>query len=483
MRPLLVALMSLLFVNGAATADPSTWRGQVYDWLTGFNKERVLTELSIYRLNVHEQSKREAEASFGDIEFDIEFRRQLYAQRSPWLVWRFRLGRGQVTLTKVNDGLIVRASDDVGAPLKFWGERSELSLDFDLDQLRGYWDSDREMLRELQIDVEDAVIKRQHHRLVEAESLTLETVAEPLDGAGFDQDLRLALSNIQWTPRDAQFGIASLILVVESNDNDLAAQTDWFEHFQLIDKADEDVALPSMASLWRRLTLSLDIEDTKIGVADGLNALRLGAISVEGNLDQGADEDALDMSLVFAGRDVGLQEVFQRETYDARDLTPKAWHLPLSLEGVPGDALSALIVQLAAGPELRLEDADPLTSFWRALMAAGTGVRIDGLSIDGALLSLSGEAELRFDASGQLGILGEASFRLQGIEAAEEALKTSTNAELKRAFPVLLIGLKGLGKPVVEAGAIVYRYDLTFPQSGAASLNNLPLVPLLNSLE
>lgn len=470
-------------MGNSASADssnwPSNWREQIYDWLEVFKDQRWRSELFIAGLSLSQESELEAEASFNAITFGIDFRRQRDTRGRGLLRWRFRLGRGEMILTVLNNGLVALTSNDLGAPLTFRGDRSELSLDFDLDRMRAVWDSKQEILSEIHVDAKDAVLKSGRHQLFEAEGLTLEALAEPLAGQGWDQSLSLALSQIEWTGSDAMIDIEGVSFAIQSDDNDLAALADWFEHFQLIDEAEDEVALPPMTALWRALTLTLEVEEMRIGKANSLNAYRLGALTAVVYLNQGEGDDALNLSLLFAGRDIGLQRPIQRDDTEAKDLIPTDWHLPLTLEGLSGAALSALLLQLASGPVLEPRDGDDLASVWRAMTAAGTSLRIDGLSIDGALWSLAGDGALRLDAGGPLGLRGEASFLLSGIEETEEAVRAVPDSEATKAIVSLILVLKGLGTPVDDEGAIAYRYDLAFPQTGGALLNNLPLAPLL----
>ncbi|GAB5468940.1 MAG: hypothetical protein Kilf2KO_19700 [Rhodospirillales bacterium] len=477
LRRVLLSSLLALAVAGPSKAEP-TWQERVEGWLTSLNDRQTGFDLTLDGLSVGPGDRRESEASFEAARLSLDDGGAL------------SVGPGGFRVTALPDDLLGFDRVRLPSPAALQANPSgvALSLAFDLQSLTGTWDEARSLLRDLDLAAADLALTGK--AIGEAAALNridLALTTTPTAAGRFDQTLDLVGQGLTLRPPEGRIRMDRLVLRGKSLGSDPDALEAWSERLQAAESGQARSPLPPIGSLSRESLGSILLAGLQAWSETDEPLFWLEELRMESTFSRGELPNSLTFGLLFEGAGLDLSESQDPDLVQAAGLVPRAWSLPVVFEGVPGEALADLLLDLAAGGSLQQAPViDPerkvdFQPFLRALGAAGTRILVEELTVAGPAGSLSGGADLTLAPRLPHGVFGEATFTLGGIEAVGEALRQIDDPDAAGVAFLITTVIKGLGQPEVGPdGEIVYRYDLKMGRDGTTLLNGLPLDALLD---
>lgn len=472
----LAIVLSLLVFSAPAIADRPDWLGIVEGWITDFNEEREKVSLSFKGLALAEESDSAALIVFDAVQVN-------YGEAGIATT-----GSGQLALALQEDGLYAFGPAELTAPITFLKAPGETpaTLDFALQRLEGLFDSERHLLREVDLMLTDVVATRGEVTPFWAKRLALQMEVTPKERGRYDQALLFSTQGLEVDAPDSHLGLERMVIRAESEDVDADAMLAWAERLQATERGQSRDPLPPLSALWRNSSVSLLLAGLWSKDAEARDLFWLEDLRIETGMERGSAVDRLSLSFLLEGSSLDFTNSADEKLSKAAGVMPHAWRLPLTVEDMPSDALGTLLQDLVAGgseqsgPVIHPDGKIDFDPFFQALRQSGARLLVDDLLIAGPAGSLEGGGAVTLDRRHPLGMVGTASFLLGGIKEAEEALKQSDDPDAAQVAFILSTFLKGLGKAEVsDQGEIVYRYELELGDDGSSLLNGLSLGSLL----
>jgi hypothetical protein len=221
----------------------------------------------------------------------------------------------------------------------------------------------------------------------------------------------------------------------------------------------------------------------------GEQGQRLGSLdrlgfAITATAERGNPEGAA--TLLFDGEGLALDPAGVPEAAPYLELIPRRWAIPLRLEKLPLQSLSAamvdLVFELSLDPfaaETQMELAGE--SVLRALGAAGSRLIVEGGFVESALLRLTLASALAFDPATPLGLVGTSSLGFFGLDRVLSFAETLADPEAKRIVKMAVLGLMGFGQATAEPdGSVGYKYEFFFAPDGNVTMNGFGMGDLMN---
>ena len=380
------------------------------------------------------------------------------------------------------------------------GGEAQGSVTFDLQRLSGSLSSDLGELTRLDFALAAFDVRVPAEGVVmwlgQAEA-RLDTLP---DGAGFhrqQQDYRLA--DLLISDEEGTLEIAGMTLLASMEGLDLESYRTLLAIMADIETAGAKGDASKLAAL-RQTMGELAAQDpvatdlaqsfTLTGLTGhGEQGQRLGSLerlgfAVTATAERGNPEGAA--SFLFDGEGLALDPAGAPEAAPYLPVIPRSWSIPLRLEKLPMQSLSAamvdLLFELSFDPfaaESQVELAGQ--SILQALGAAGSRLIVEDGFIDSALLRMTAAAALAFDPQTPLGLVGTSSLGFFGLDRVLSFAETLADPEAKRMVKMAVLGLMGFGQATAEAdGSVGYKFEFFFGPDGTVTMNGFGMGDLMN---
>ncbi len=470
LRPLAMAVL-LILLAWPVSAERPDWLGAIENWVASFNRDRGDITLSLEGLALEEDSDAAALVVFEALR--LTFGKAGIATSGP----------GRLRLAEQEEGLLAFGPAALSAPVTVLKSPAAAAVtwDFDLKRLQGLLDPERRLVRQLDLLLESVVARTGEISRLRAQRMALQGEITPGERGRYDQAALFTIQGLEIRAPDGhQSGLERLVVNVATKDSDPDAMIAWAERMQGAGSRQARDPLPPLDALWRESSVSFLLAGLWAKDAEARHLFWLEDLGLETAVERGSAIDRVTLAFLLEGSGLDYRQSADDSWAKAAGFMPTAWRLPLIVEDIPSDVLGSLLLDIAAGGSPQKGPVIDFEPLFQAMRQAGTRLIVEGLSIAGPAVSLEVGGEVTLDRRHPLGMVGEASFLLGGIEEAAAALQESDDPHAARVAFILSTFLKGLGQAEVgDGGRIVHRYDLQFTADGRSLLNDLPLDRLL----